>query len=103
MTCYHRLGAIGTKFVIRVRARSPSGLLEDMDLAGAQSLHIDFRRPDGTSLQREARKEGDSNDIYWKDTEGILTQRGTWSMSASVRYGEADYVRAVGTTLFHVI
>jgi len=103
MTCYHRVGAIGTRFVVRIKARSETGLLEDMDLAGAIKYYITFRRPDGSSLTVEASKERANNDIYWVDMDGILTIPGTWTMHASVTYDDDSLVPAGGSILFEVI
>ena len=103
MTCYHRLGAQGTRFVVRGKARSASGILEDIDISDATGLYIDFRRPNGTTLQVRAEKDPQSNDIFWVDETGILTMTGTWTMAASVRYGANDYVRAASYDIFEVI
>jgi len=103
VSCYHRLGAVGVRFVVRITALSDMGVREDLNLARATGYTIELGRPDGTILERPGTKDRESNDIAWVDTEGVLDQQGTWSLGASVRFGDGTRVRAANKTLFGVI
>ena len=99
----HRVGEVGTRFAVRVRAPSPTGILEDVSLDGASAFEIEFLKPYGRIVAVEAAKDSGSNDIVWTcDDESFIDEPGTWLLSANVTYADGTRVRGSRRDMFFV-
>lgn len=103
----HKVGEVGVRFECVVKAPSPTGILEDISLAGAKTdgtgFELEFMRPSGRIEAVRAKKESDSNTLYWVSEEGFLDEVGTWRLSANVRYQDETYVKGARGDLFTVV
>jgi len=100
----HKIGEVGTKFTVRIRAPSVSGILEDISLDNHTRLELEFLKPYGEIVKVEAEKAADSNDIEWTNTDAtFLNEVGMWRLSGNVLYSDNTYIRGVRGLSFFVV
>ena len=104
----YALGQVGVQFRVQLLDTDNPYNPVPIDLAMYQELKIVFTRPDGTTFAKDAEPVDDSNlddtEIHFiNDSESVLDQRGLWSYTASVKYGNSNYIKGIPKQSFWVV